>query len=75
MIAAAWLHHTVAVASTMSFMLFSSVVAVFGNVGQAAYSGANAYLDSLASCRVSQGVVALGLQLPLVFSSTPHALA
>lgn len=44
------------------FVLFSSVSALFGNPGQAAYCAANGYLEGLARKRRSQGLPALAVQ-------------
>eukprot|EP00820_Chromera_velia_P016281 Cvel_6212.t1-p1 / transcript=Cvel_6212.t1 / gene=Cvel_6212 / organism=Chromera_velia_CCMP2878 / gene_product=Putative inactive phenolphthiocerol synthesis, putative / transcript_product=Putative inactive phenolphthiocerol synthesis, putative / location=Cvel_scaffold300:95231-105286(+) / protein_length=2635 / sequence_SO=supercontig / SO=protein_coding / is_pseudo=false len=45
-----------------TFVLFSSVSALFGAQGRAAYSAANASVDALATFRVRQGLRAVSIQ-------------
>ena len=47
-------------------LLFSSVGSGLGNVGQASYATANAYLDTHASSQRVRGVMACSIQWPLV---------
>ena len=49
-----------------AFIMYSSVASLFGNVGQANYSAANAYLDELAEWRVAQGLPGVTVQWPAV---------
>ena len=55
----AWNLHTLTADRALDFfVLYSSAAAVFGNPGQAAYSAANAFLDSVAETRSASGLAA-----------------
>ena len=53
-------------AAPESWVVFSSVAAALGNVGQASYSSANAWLDAHTLSRRGGGAAACSLQWPLV---------
>ena len=61
--------------SLEAFGLFSSVSSAFGNVGQATYAAANAYLDALAPSHRLCGRVSSSLQIPAVGGAGMAVLA
>lgn len=63
----AWFLHKHTQADKLDvFLMFSSVASLFGNIGQANYSAANAYMDELARWRVGHGLAGLSVQWPAV---------
>ena len=65
-VAASLLHSGVAHTPLDSCLLFSSISAAFGNIGQVAYASASAHLDAIALSRSVSGSAASSLQLPPV---------
>lgn len=59
-------HHALLDIPLDFFVMLSSVAGIVGNRGQAAYSGANTYLDALASFRRRKGLAASSLGLTAV---------
>ena len=63
--AAAWyLHQHTQQDNLALFVVYSSVASLFGNVGQANYSAANASMDELVRWRVANGLAGLSVQWP-----------
>ncbi|MDF2235865.1 thioester reductase domain-containing protein [Albimonas sp. CAU 1670] len=62
--AGAWNLHALTAEDPLDlFVTTSSISAVLGGIGQAAYAGANAFLDGLAAHRRAQGLPALSVNL------------
>jgi NADP-dependent 3-hydroxy acid dehydrogenase YdfG len=51
------------------FVCYSSIVASIGNIGQAAYGAANAYLDCLMQARARSGLCGLSIQWPAIYGA------
>lgn len=63
----AWLLHEHSVDDGLKyFVVFSSIAAAIGNVGQSAYSASNSYLDGLVEHRVQRGLAGLSIRWPAV---------
>lgn len=63
----AWhLHDLTAHLPLDAFVLFSSATSMIGNIGQASYGAANAFLDHLAAARHAHGLRALSVNLGAV---------
>jgi enoyl-CoA hydratase/carnithine racemase/NADP-dependent 3-hydroxy acid dehydrogenase YdfG len=65
-LAASHLHAAIARTPIEALGLFSSVVSTFGNIGQANYVAASAYLDGIARYRRMCGSTGSSLQIPAV---------
>ena len=65
-VVASHVHRAAMRAPLEALALFSSVASTFGNVGQANYASANAYLDALALSNRRRGTVGSSLQIPAV---------
>ena len=68
-VAAAHIHSAMACAPHEALCMFSSVSSTFGNVGQANYSAANAYLDARVWSGRLRALPGSSLQLPAVSGS------
>jgi NADP-dependent 3-hydroxy acid dehydrogenase YdfG len=74
-LAASHIHRVAACMPVESMGMFSSLSATIGNIGQASYSAANAYLDALARCRREGGSAGSSLQIPAVSGAGMGAAA
>jgi acyl transferase domain-containing protein/NADPH:quinone reductase-like Zn-dependent oxidoreductase/acyl carrier protein len=61
-----WLHKHTASDGLQCFVVYSSVTAAIGSVGQSAYGAANSFLDALVSERRRQGLPGVSIQWPAV---------
>ncbi|QDZ21994.1 polyketide synthase [Chloropicon primus] len=60
------LHHNTLLQPLQVCIMFSSIVSLYGNIGQTSYSAANTYLDTLAALRQNQGLPAVSIQWPAI---------
>jgi acyl carrier protein len=65
-LAAATMYQVVAFTPLEAVLAFSSIAAMHGNMGQANYAAANAWLDAASQGRRTSGIVGSSLQIPAV---------
>jgi len=65
-IAGSWNLHTLLPKKMDFFVLLSSAVGIFGNVGQSNYAAGNTYQDTLSKFRLSQGEKAISIDLGVI---------